>query len=57
MMSDKETISDLLPLLDDYLKMKSKLALCLHLLLDSSSITTDVKSNIIDGKLLKAYNK
>lgn len=57
MMNDKEMITDLLPSLNGYIRMKSKLGLCLHLLLDSASIVTDVKSCIYDGKLLNAYKK
>ncbi|KAK6104750.1 Exocyst complex component Sec6 family protein [Brugia pahangi] len=55
MMNDKETIAELLPSLNEYMRMKSKLGLCLQLLLDSANIVTDVKSCILDGKLLKAY--
>ncbi|OZC07226.1 hypothetical protein X798_05751 [Onchocerca flexuosa] len=57
MMTDKETITELLPSLSEYMRMKSKLGLCLHLLLDSVSIVTEVKSCILDGKLFKAYKK
>uniref|UniRef100_A0A915Q5K8 Exocyst complex component Sec6 n=1 Tax=Setaria digitata TaxID=48799 RepID=A0A915Q5K8_9BILA len=56
MMSNKETIAELLPSLNEYVRIKSKLSLCLHLLLDSANIVTDVKSDILDGKLFKAYN-
>uniref|UniRef100_A0AAF5RWI3 Exocyst complex component Sec6 n=6 Tax=Wuchereria bancrofti TaxID=6293 RepID=A0AAF5RWI3_WUCBA len=55
MMNDKETIAELLPSLNEYMRMKSKLGLCLQLLLDSANIVTDVKSCILDGKLFKAY--
>lgn len=57
MMNDKETIKELLPSLNEYMRMKSKLRLCLHLLLDSANIVTDVKSCILDRKLFKAYKK
>lgn len=56
-MNDKETIKELLPSLNEYMRMKSKLRLCLHLLLDSANIVTDVKSCILDRKLFKAYKK
>ncbi|VDK78779.1 unnamed protein product [Onchocerca ochengi] len=55
MMIDKETIAKLIPSLSEYMRIRSKLGLCLHLLLDSASIVTDVKSCILDGKLFKAY--
>lgn len=55
LMCDKEIISNLLPALNEYAHMKGKLALCLNLLLDSANIAMDVKSNIQNGKLLKAY--
>ncbi|VBB34041.1 unnamed protein product [Acanthocheilonema viteae] len=55
MMNDKEMIAELLPSLNEFIRMKSKLGLCLHLLLDSANIITDVKSCICDGKLFKAY--
>ncbi|KAM3718729.1 Exocyst complex component [Dirofilaria immitis] len=55
MMNDKNMIAELLPTLSEYMRMKSKLGLCLHLLLDSASIVTDIKSYILNGKLFKAY--
>lgn len=57
MMNGKEMIEELLPSLNEYLRMKSKLDLCLQLLLDSANIVRDVKSCISNGELFEAYKK
>ncbi|VDM92716.1 unnamed protein product, partial [Litomosoides sigmodontis] len=54
-MNAKEVIDELLPSLNEYIRMKSKLDLCLQLLLDSANIVSDVKSCISHGELFKAY--